>query len=120
MRLNARQRNPKVRYALFLGTGGPLNEQSLKRWREPPSERGKHGLVRFVSHNFVGPCAEHLLEDLDELIQGKGDGAVALARGRLEGVEDTVVLGFVHHAMMDGPAEASRQLRSKLLERLTR
>ncbi len=114
--LNARKRNSKVDYSLFLGTGGPLDEQSLKRWRERTSEPGKsRGLVRFISHE-----AERLVEDLDEVILGRGDGLVALERGRLEGVREPVILGFAHHAVMDGPAEASRQLRAELLKRLTR
>jgi pimeloyl-ACP methyl ester carboxylesterase len=112
--LNARRRNPKVHYSLFLGTGGPLDEDSLRQWRQQMSRRGKRGgLMRFISHE-----TGRLLEDLDEVIRGKGDGIVALERGRLEGVPETVVLPFVHRALMDGPTEPSRQLRAELLKRL--
>ncbi len=112
--LNARRRNPKVRYSLFLGTGGPLDEESLKRWRERIGEQGQgRGLVRFLTREV-----ERSLEDLDEVIRGKGDGVVAVDRGRLEGVEETVVLGFAHGRMMDGQSRASRDLRAELLKRL--
>ncbi len=114
--LNARKRNPKVRYSLFLGTGGPLDEETLKRWRARMSQQGKgRGLVRFITREV-----ERSLEDLNEVIRGKGDGVVAVERGRLEGVEETVVLAFAHGKMMDGVTEASRELRSELLERLTK
>jgi hypothetical protein len=60
------------------------------------------------------------LADLDEVAQGKGDGAVAVERGRLEGVKETIVLGFVHYRLMDGDTDAARQLRAELLKRLVR
>ena len=37
------------------------------------------------------PWLKKRLEDMDELVRGKGDGAVALKRGRLEGVKEVVV-----------------------------
>jgi pimeloyl-ACP methyl ester carboxylesterase len=114
--LNARKRNPAVQYSLFLGTGGPLDEKTLERWRERAAPRGEHGhIVRFVVHEI-----QRSLEDLDEVLEGKGDGAVAVKRGRLEGVEDTTLIGFRHYQLMDGETEAARQLRSELLNRLTK
>ena len=63
--------------------------------------------------------AKDWLGDLGEVVRGKGDGAVALKRGRLEGVEDTAVLGFDHlHMLDDSDNPAVRELRKAILERL--
>ncbi|HEX5445906.1 MAG TPA: hypothetical protein VFW87_18910, partial [Pirellulales bacterium] len=60
------------------------------------------------------------LADGDELIQGKGDGAVAIERGRLEGVADTMVIDFDHLSMGRQPqTDGERQLREEILKRLT-
>jgi pimeloyl-ACP methyl ester carboxylesterase len=114
--LNARKRNSKVQYALFLGSGGPVDEKSLERWRERSLQMSERShTVRFIIDE-IG----HSLEDLDEILVGKGDGAVAVERGRLEGVEDTTLFAFRHHQLMDADTEPSRQLRAELLKRLTK
>lgn len=91
-RLNARDRNPRVKYSLLLGTRGPLTEEELDEFRstvDAAIERNR--LLQFVSPRIEAPLA-----DLDELRAGKGDGAVAVKRGRLKGVEDTQLLPFSH------------------------
>jgi pimeloyl-ACP methyl ester carboxylesterase len=91
-RLNARDRNPRVKYSLLLGKGGPLSAAELDEFRsviETAIERNR--VLQFVSPRIEAPLA-----DLDELLEGKGDGAVAVKRGRLEGVEDTQLLSFSH------------------------
>ncbi len=108
--LNERERNPRVRYTIFLGTGGPLTEQGLGRLRERIRERGRRS--RFV--RFIGPKVDEHLADLKEVVRGKGDAAVAVKRGRLEGVDDIRVLDF-HHV---GVWKKSAALREALLERL--
>ena len=113
--LNARQRNPKVRYAIFLGTGGYLTDAMLDSLRKRLEAAGARH--RFVQ--FFGPKLDEYLQDMDEVVRGKGDGAVALTRGRLEGVDDTVVLGFDHLTMYSNTNDgASRALRAAILERL--
>jgi pimeloyl-ACP methyl ester carboxylesterase len=112
--LNARKRNPKVSYSLFLGTAGLIDEEMRQRLRERMSERGRRGrLARFAAGK-----GDHMLAEMDEIVKGKGDGVVAVERSRLKGVEDTVVLGFGHCELMDAPTEASRELRKELLKRL--
>lgn len=50
---------------------------------------------------------------------GLGDGAVSLARGRLEGVADTEILPFHHLQMFDGSADENvAKLREAVLKRL--
>ena len=62
---------------------------------------------------------EALLGDMDELVEGKGDGVVAVARGRLNGVSDTLVLPFGHLAVTGAPAtDVVRQVQAAVLERL--
>ena len=90
--LNARPRNPGIRYTIFLGTAGPLKPEELTRLRASVSEKAEQS--RWV--RFFGPRIQQWLADLDEVVDGKGDGAVSLARGRLEGVDDTVELRFSH------------------------
>jgi hypothetical protein len=65
-----------------------------------------------------------LLSDIDELVEGKGDGVVAVERGRLEGVADTLVLPFGHlsvtgKAITGEPgSEVVLQVQAAILERL--
>jgi len=95
-RLNARSRNPKVRYSILLGTAGPLSADGLPQLSEAlhkASERSR--TVRLVQ-----PLVDDFLADLDEVVRDKGDGVVSIERGRLEGVEDTVLLNFRHPAAM--------------------
>ena len=93
--LNARDRNPHVRYSLLIGTRGPLSEDGVDELREQIRTRiDDYKLLRLVR-----PRIEEALEDLDEFTVNQGDGAVAVKRARLEGVEDTELLHFTHLAL---------------------
>jgi len=81
--LNARARNDDVAYTLMLGTGGMLSERSLSSMRENLAASGRRN--RFV--RFFGKRVDARLADFDEVVAGKGDGVVALKRGRLDGVK---------------------------------
>ena len=56
----------------------------------------------------MGDRLDRYLADLDEVVEGKGDGAVAVKRGRLEGVSDIEVLDF-DHLDFSGPAKTHRE-----------
>jgi hypothetical protein len=113
-KLNSRPRNPRIRYSQILGTGGPLGEAEIAAARECLRFcAGRNRLAR-----FFGKPVGAWLEDLDEVVEGRGDAAVALKRGRLEGVEDTLVLGFDHLRMLDPGDAGARDLRRAILERL--
>ena len=90
--LNSRARNPRVRYAIFLGTGGHFTRKQLDQLRQ--------GLATAQSKSDVvglfAPRIDETLADLDEVVRGLGDGVVAVRRGKLEGVDDVVVLEFSH------------------------
>lgn len=115
-RLNARPRNPKVDYSILLGTGAPLGEGAIESWRRSVRKAGRKN--RYA--RFFGAKLEDHLADLDELVRRKGDGAVAVSRGRLEGVSDIEVLDFHHASLSATPrSEAARRLRGEILERIT-
>jgi pimeloyl-ACP methyl ester carboxylesterase len=113
--LNARPRNAKVRYSIFLGTHASVSEDEMKWMRTALQETGGQcpGL-----RNCTGRF-DNLLADMEELVEGKGDGVVALKRGRLDGVDDVLVLPF-GHLNCTGPveSEATKQVQAELLSRL--
>jgi hypothetical protein len=60
-----------------------------------------------------------ILSDIDEVVEGKGDGIVAVKRGRLEGVADTLVMPFGHMAVTGKPCnETLRQVQQIVLQRV--
>ena len=113
--LNARQRNPEVRYSIFLGTDAPFTEKELETLRQSVTAAGERN--RWV--RFLGSRVHTWLKDLDEVVDGKGDGVVSLERGRLEGVQDTVVLNFGHVTILQSPARGDvRRAHQEILKRL--
>jgi pimeloyl-ACP methyl ester carboxylesterase len=120
-RLERCERNPNVAYHLVLGTRAPLDRVML-------ATVGGLVLSRFArldGSEILLPKARRFVADLDELIDGSGDGAVSVARGRLAGVEPVLVpldhVGLVHRrgilaAVPDGEphpvfAQVARWLR---------
>lgn len=90
--LNARERNADVRYSLLIGTGGPLTDESLAEIRRIlDSAAAENPLAQLLRPRLREP-----LDDLDEVLVDEGDGAVAVKRARLEGVDDTQLLEFSH------------------------
>ena len=94
-RLNGRELNSDVRYTLLLGTQAPLSEDAMEEFRERVVAKLESSTVL----QLFKPRIEEALGDLDELRDEHGDGAVAVKRGRLEGVEDTELLPITHFAM---------------------
>lgn len=93
-KLNARSRNPRVQYRLVLGTGAVMDEKEFESFKASLLE-----LTESTSWTATStPWLKKRLEDMDELVKGKGDGAVALKRGRLEGV-DEVIVDLGHRAL---------------------
>jgi pimeloyl-ACP methyl ester carboxylesterase len=118
--LNARPRNPNVQYTVILGTGARMTEAELKWVRESVVEK----LAKVPGAEGGAQRLDALLSDIDELVEGKGDGVVAVERGRLEGVSDTLVLPFGHlsvtgKAVTGEPgSDVVRQVQAAILERL--
>ena len=113
--LNARPRNPQVRYSIFLGTAASVSEGEMD-WMRTALQKTGGNCPGF--RNCTGKF-DNLLADMEELVDGKGDGVVALKRGRLDGVDDVIVLPF-GHLTCTGPVDcdATRQVQEELLSRL--
>jgi pimeloyl-ACP methyl ester carboxylesterase len=113
--LNSRPRNSEVRYTIFLGTCATISEGEMKWMRRALQKTGDNcpGLSDCAGH------VNNLLSDMEELVEGKGDGVVALKRGRLDGVDDVVILPF-GHLNCTGPAdcEVVEQVQAELMARL--
>lgn len=100
--LNARPRNPRVRYTILLGNDACMNEAELTWIRENVCEK----LLNMPGIDGRAERLNAVLADIDELVDGKGDGVVAVKRGRLDGVSDTVVMPFSHMAVGADPDNA--------------
>ena len=82
-------------------------------------DRGFSGNRSAANQNLT-PGSDQLLNDLDEVVQGRGDGLLAVSRVKLEAVEDVVFLPFNHLTMLtDAPIPVEKQLRGEILKRLT-
>ena len=113
--LNGRPRNPHVRYTILLGTGARIQEAQLAWIRESVCER----LAKVPGGDRSAERIEAVLNDIDELVEGKGDGVVAVKRGRLDGVSDTLVLPFGHLAVTGSPeSEVLRSVQRAVVARL--
>jgi pimeloyl-ACP methyl ester carboxylesterase len=114
-KLNARPRNPRVRYSIFLGTRSPLSADDMiyVRWTLHRAGSRVEGL-----RHFVNPL-DRIVSDMDEVVDGKGDGVVAVKRGRLDGVTDVALLPFDHLSCATEPDDAAvRRLQAEILRRL--
>jgi hypothetical protein len=97
--LNNRPLNPHVRYTVLLGTGARLTDAQVAWIRESVCDR----LANLPGGATSAKELDALLADIDELVEGKGDGVVAVKRGRLNGVADTMVMPFGHIAVTGEP-----------------
>lgn len=113
--LNGRPRNPKVRYAIFLGTGAAVSQDEMNWMRAALNKTGGH----CPGFRTCTGKLDDLLSDMEEVVDGKGDGVVALKRGRLDGVDDVVILPFGHLSCTGDPdCDAVQQVQKELLARL--
>jgi pimeloyl-ACP methyl ester carboxylesterase len=113
--LNARERNPHVRYSLLLGTKGPLTAAQ----RDELQSAASAAVERNRAAQLLAPRVAEPLADMEELLDGAGDGAVAVKRGRLDGVDDTLLLPFSHLAITrKRESDATRELLAAIVARL--
>jgi hypothetical protein len=113
--LNGRPRNPRIAYSVILGTGACMTDDELAWVREAIVRR----MARVPGVETSATRLHTLLGDLDELVEGKGDGVVAVERGRLRGVRDTLVLPFGPLAATgEPPTDVVRQVHEAVIERL--
>jgi pimeloyl-ACP methyl ester carboxylesterase len=113
--LNDRPRNRRVRYSILLGTGACFKEAHLAWIRESICDQ----VAMFPGGDNDAERLDEMLSDIDELVEGKGDGVVAVKRGRLEGVADTLVMPFGHLSVAGEPHnEVLRNVQQAVLERV--
>jgi pimeloyl-ACP methyl ester carboxylesterase len=113
--LNARPRNPRIHYSVFLGTGASVSQDEMNWVRAALQKTGGH----FPGLSGSAAKLDGVLADMEELVDGKGDGIVAVKRGRLAGVEDVVVLPFGHLSCTGKPDyDAVKQVQAELMARL--
>jgi pimeloyl-ACP methyl ester carboxylesterase len=113
--LNSRPRNPRVAYTVILGTGALMTEAELEWVRTSIVER----FEQVPGTRSSAVRLNRLLANVDELVEGRGDGVVSVERGRLAGVADTLVLPFGHLAVTGEPSTAVvQEVQAAVLERL--
>jgi pimeloyl-ACP methyl ester carboxylesterase len=91
--LNARERNPRVSYSLVIGTAAHIAPSRLQKCRNLLAQSSTYC-------RWMGECLSQwdaCVEAVPEVIDGVGDGVVAVQRSRLDGVDD-VLLARVAHA----------------------
>jgi hypothetical protein len=113
--LNLRPLNPRVRYTVLLGTGAHLDDEQVAWIRDSFCQK----LAKVPGADGSAERLAAILDDIDEIVEGKGDGIVAVKRGRLDGVSDTLVMPFGHMAVTGEPKnEVLRQVQQAVLERV--
>ena len=121
--IDERQARETLELVQFEGGAGHverLDIRSVDDWALMRQRLEKTRRRNRVLH-FLGSPAHKWLADLDEVVEGRGDGAVAVRRGKLDGVDDVVILSFRHSEVLQEPAsDAMRDLHGALLERLQR
>jgi pimeloyl-ACP methyl ester carboxylesterase len=111
--LNARPRNPRVEYSIFVGTAGPLAHDQCATPQDWLQAIGRRCGWDAAANGRL--C----VLPADELLSGKGDGCVAVRRARLSGVRDVVVGHFSHRGILqDAEHPEVRRMRAAILERL--
>ncbi|MCA9175883.1 MAG: alpha/beta hydrolase [Planctomycetales bacterium] len=110
---SASRAQPRVRYSVIIGSQGLIQAAEAERIRGMILRRREHPALRAIRPKLAG-----YLADLDEIIDGKGDGIVSVQRGKLAGVEDTVVLAFPHNAIASR-LEEHEELLQAVIARVT-
>jgi pimeloyl-ACP methyl ester carboxylesterase len=114
--LNARPRNPRVRYTIFLGTKAALPAKLADAAEKAVDETDQ----RWRWTRWLGEDFRERLSELPEVRNGLGDSVVSVESGRLEGVDDVVLLPFRHNEPLWDPDEpAVEQLSQEVMKRLT-
>lgn len=115
LQLNARPRNPAVRYSILLGNVSPASAAQL----DIVGKKLDDWCEQSDTFRFFAPKLRKFLDHPEELTPGRGDGAVALARGRLAGVSDTVELPIDHWTATDHlDTPVGQQLIREVLQRV--
>ncbi len=102
-RLNARPRNPRVNYSIFLGLGGKFSDTQMQVVHLAAHAAKQVRLVKFVATKVEAVVTE----TNDSLPQS--DGIVNVESGRLDGVTDVVLANFDHCSIIDRVEDPATQ-----------
>lgn len=113
--LNKQPRNKKVRYSSLIGNGGAIKKDKLELFAKKIEKWSIDSeWVKVVTNNGLKK-----IEDFEEVVEGKGDGVVAIKSAALEGVKDVETFDIGHRSMWSSPeAESSKQLFRSVIQRL--
>lgn len=112
--LNARPRNPDVRYTIFAGTGGPFRPSEAERLEQMAADLNPDSPVAAVVSDQLLTAANSA-----ELIAGQGDGVVSVESAQLPGVQDFVTLPFSHRVLSrEIDSDAGRRLVQEITARI--
>lgn len=107
---DARQKVRHVKALVREQFGGDRDAYDLsldEGWEQKPQDRP---LVVSRPGQLVLPRIDAFFSGLEELQSGKGDTVVSVARGRLEGVEDTLLLPVNHWTITANHSPAAQTL----------
>lgn len=112
--LSRLERNPRVRYSILAGSGGPI-----------PGWVRTIGQLFLAKQSFQRPEQAEKLRTVfetanrDEWIEGLGDGVVAIRSTRLSGVSDHQEFDFAHNDISQSPdTPAARRLVDEVMRRV--
>jgi pimeloyl-ACP methyl ester carboxylesterase len=115
--LNSRPRNPRVHYSLVIGTQGVVPPKRISKVRRALAWSAQHC-------SWMQACEDQWVEcvaSVPELIDGSGDGVVAVHRSRLKGVDDVLLTPVSHGDLLRPAADVHvDQVHRWILERLTK
>ncbi len=97
--LNGRKRRPGVPYHTLAGAGGFLSPAARRQIEARLGLDGRPALLGGLTRLAVG----NLPARLDEITEGTGDGCVAVAATRLDGVDDHVAVAANHLELIRAP-----------------
>lgn len=110
-RLDGLARNPNVAYSVILGDSGVVDPVLVSVTRQLLIERQHNAIAYSALEQF-----ESFEGQMDELLDGRGDGVVSLESGRLDGVDDLIILPMRHNDV----AKASKPIFAAIQHEVSR
>ena len=99
--LNARARREGVAYHIIAGDSGILPARARRQIEDQAKlAKSQSGILGVIARKALG---EDLSDRLDEVSDGAGDGCVSVARTKLSGVSDHVVIHANHAELIRAP-----------------
>ncbi|WP_419194697.1 lipase family alpha/beta hydrolase [Novipirellula herctigrandis] len=104
--LRRRPLRPNVRYTTIVGTASTVSAPELDVLRQTLVDLDKDGSL----FRLIRPRIAPLLGGFDELVEGKGDGVVAVENAVIQGVADIVKVPSTHFEFFRRDADSRTQV----------